>query len=69
MSRLVLAANPHMNTAKELVAVDRIFNCGDRKDPSSDAIKKFLDVYIQIANRVRLDQNNEREKAEQGGKR
>ncbi|WP_144461833.1 hypothetical protein [Siminovitchia fortis] len=60
MSRLVLATNQHINPPKELVAMDKIFNCGERKKPSNDAIKKFLDVYIQIANRVRLDRNNEK---------
>lgn len=63
MSRLVLATNTHINTAKELVAVDKIFNCGERKEPSDDAIKKFLDVYIQIINRVRLDQGKEEKEA------
>lgn len=62
MSRLVLATNPHINTEKELVSVDKIINCGDRKEPSDEAVNKFIEVYIRIVNRINLDKKDARKK-------
>ena len=46
-----------------------MLNCGDRKEPSSDAVQKFLDVYIQIINRISFDQKKVKTRRSCGNER
>lgn len=51
MSRAVLPLYQHINSVKEMVRVDKAINVGTRKEPSKEAVDKFIQIYLEIINR------------------
>lgn len=54
----VQLSTEHISPLKEAVTVDQMINIGERKEPSKKALDQFIQIYMEIAKRVKERPNN-----------